>query len=110
VVVNSLGDVRDPRPAQPRIPAPGGGPVEATTIGVVATNAALGKAACLRVAEAGHDGLARALDPVHTAADGDAIVAAATGPVAAPVETVRALAAWALERAVLDAAAAADTT
>ena len=108
MVVNALGSRRDPD-APPRIPVADRNTVpvglEATTIGVVVTNADLAKAGCLRVAESGHDGLARALDPVHTAADGDAIVAAATGPVVAPVETVRALAAWAVEHAVLDALA-----
>lgn len=108
MVVNALGSRRDPA-SLPRIPVADHATVpvglEATTIGVVVTNAALSKAGCLRVAESGHDGLARALDPVHTAADGDAIVAASTGPVDAPVETVRALAAWAVEHAVLDALA-----
>jgi L-aminopeptidase/D-esterase-like protein len=52
------------------------------------------------VAQSGHDGLARAVDPVHATVDGDALVAAATGPVAAPVDQVRVLAARAVERAV----------
>jgi len=71
-----------------------------TTIGVVATNAALDKVGCRRVAEGGHDGLARALFPPHTGADGDALVAAATGAVEAPVDLVRAMAVLAVERAV----------
>src|SRR4051794_30476487 len=37
-----------------------------TTIAVVATDAALGSAACRRVAIAAHDGLARAIRPAHT--------------------------------------------
>ena len=76
---------------------------QATTIGIIVTNAAIDKVGCLRLAQSGHDGLARALDPVHTGGDGDALVAAATGEVDAPLETVRALAAWVVEQAVLDA-------
>jgi L-aminopeptidase/D-esterase-like protein len=71
-----------------------------TTVGVIATNAALSKTECLLVAQSGHDGLARALDPVHASVDGDAIVAAAVGGVDAPVDAVRVLAARVVERAV----------
>lgn len=75
-----------------------------TTIGVVATNARLTKAQCLLVAQSGHDGFARALDPVHTTLDGDALVAAATGAVEVTVphglETVRRMAAEAVEQAI----------
>ena len=71
-----------------------------TTIGVVATNARLDKLGCLHAAQAGHDGLARALDPVHLSVDGDAVVAVATGEVDAPVDTVRTLAARAVAAAV----------
>jgi L-aminopeptidase/D-esterase-like protein len=56
------------------------------------------------VAQSCHDGLARALEPVHTQFDGDAAVAAATGAVEAHVETVRLLAARAVEEAVRRAA------
>ncbi len=77
--------------------------LQATTIGIIVTNARVDKVGCLRLAQSGHDGLARALDPVHTGGDGDALVAAATGEVEAPLETVRALAAWVVEKAVLDA-------
>ena len=50
-----------------------------TTIGVVATNAALTKAEANKVAQMAHDGLARAIQPVHTPADGDTLFAVATG-------------------------------
>ncbi|WP_422032092.1 P1 family peptidase [Roseovarius sp.] len=50
-----------------------------TTIGIVATDAALTQAQCTRLATAAHDGLARALVPAHTPLDGDLIFAAATG-------------------------------
>ncbi|MAU52435.1 MAG: peptidase T4 [Roseovarius sp.] len=55
-----------------------------TTIGIVATDAALTQAQCTRLAVAAHDGLARALVPSHTLMDGDAIFAAATGARGAP--------------------------
>jgi L-aminopeptidase/D-esterase-like protein len=71
-----------------------------TTLGVIVTNARLTKSACWLVAGSGHDGMARALDPVHSTADGDTLVAAATGEVEAPIEAVRALAAAAVERAI----------
>jgi L-aminopeptidase/D-esterase-like protein len=71
-----------------------------TTIGVVATDAALDKAACHLVARAGHGGMSRALIPVHTTVDGDALVAAATGRVEAAVDLVAWLATLAVERAI----------
>jgi L-aminopeptidase/D-esterase-like protein len=50
-----------------------------TTIGVVATNAALSAGECHRVAIMAHDGLARALRPAHAPADGDVIFVMSTG-------------------------------
>jgi L-aminopeptidase/D-esterase-like protein len=50
-----------------------------TTVGVVATDARLTKAECRKVAEMAHDGLARAIRPIHTLFDGDTIFALATG-------------------------------
>jgi len=50
-----------------------------TTIGVVATDAALTKAQAQRLATCAHDGLARAVRPVHTQMDGDTLFALATG-------------------------------
>lgn len=52
-----------------------------TTIGVIATDAALSPAGCRRVATAAHDGLARAIRPVHTPLDGDTVFAVATGAI-----------------------------
>jgi D-aminopeptidase len=52
---------------------------EATTIAIVATDAALTQAECLRMATAAQDGMARALVPSHTPLDGDLVFAAATG-------------------------------
>jgi L-aminopeptidase/D-esterase-like protein len=51
----------------------------ATTIGLIATDAALTKAQCKRLAIMAHDGLARAVLPAHAPMDGDTIFAAATG-------------------------------
>ena len=64
-------------------------PVENTTIGVVATNAALTKVQALKVAQMAHDGYARAISPVHTPGDGDTIFAIATGTAAGEVEDGR---------------------
>lgn len=50
----------------------------ATTLGVLATDATLSKAQCQKLAGIGHDGLARAIDPVHTMFDGDTVFALAT--------------------------------
>jgi L-aminopeptidase/D-esterase-like protein len=50
-----------------------------TTLVVVITDARLSKLDCHLLAQSGHNGLARALDPVHTRFDGDAVVALATG-------------------------------
>ena len=65
-------------------------PGAATTLAVVATDAALTKAQCRRLAVAAQDGLARALVPAHTPLDGDLVFAAATGarPVTDPVGDV----------------------
>jgi L-aminopeptidase/D-esterase-like protein len=52
---------------------------ENTTLGVVATNAALNKTQATRVAQMAQDGFARAIAPVHTASDGDLIFTLATG-------------------------------
>ena len=52
---------------------------EATTIAIVATDAALTKAQAQRMATAAHDGMARALVPSHTPLDGDLVFSVATG-------------------------------
>lgn len=51
----------------------------ATTIGVVATNAAMTKVQAQKVAQMAHDGLARTIVPSHTMFDGDTIFVMATG-------------------------------
>jgi len=50
-----------------------------TTVGIVATDAALTAAQAYRLAVAGQGGVARAVLPAHLAGDGDTIFAAATG-------------------------------
>jgi len=81
----------------------------ATTIGVVATDATLTKAEANKVAQMAHDGLARTINPVHTAADGDTIFALATGKSgrAGNVTLIGALAAEAMAQAVLNGVRAA---
>ncbi|KQT61383.1 peptidase T4 [Methylobacterium sp. Leaf456] len=54
-------------------------PGASTTLAVVATDAALTKAQAKRLAIAAHDGLARAIHPVHTPLDGDVVFAVSTG-------------------------------
>ena len=53
-----------------------------TTLVVVATDAVLDVAECKRTASASHAGIARALNPSHTLADGDTVFCLATGAVA----------------------------
>ncbi len=88
---------------------PGIGLLENSTIGVVATNAQLTKVQASKVAQMAHDGLARAIWPVHTMGDGDTIFALATGRQAGPadVDRVGTLAADAVAEAVLRAVRAA---
>ncbi|WP_370208080.1 P1 family peptidase [Pararhodobacter marinus] len=52
---------------------------EATTIAIVATDAALTKPQATRLATSAHDGLARAIVPAHTPHDGDLVFAVSTG-------------------------------
>jgi L-aminopeptidase/D-esterase-like protein len=104
VVVNAVGEVVDERgqawyrsqagddAAPDRLVAPGqhllGNWLElgaSTTIGVVATSLPLDKAGATRLAQAAHDGVARAVRPAHTAFDGDTFFALSAGAGGAPV-------------------------
>jgi L-aminopeptidase/D-esterase-like protein len=115
-VVNAVGAVRsrsgrilagpagpagpvDPREAPPGGTRPPAGRTH-TTLAVVAVEASLSKAALARVALMAHDGLARAIDPVHTPWDGDAVFAVATGGDGADVGAAGTVAAWAVAEAV----------
>jgi L-aminopeptidase/D-esterase-like protein len=74
-----------------------------TTIGVVATNAALTKAQAAKIASMAHNGYARTMRPAHSMYDGDTIFALSTGTVAADQSVVGLLAARVMERAVIAA-------
>jgi L-aminopeptidase/D-esterase-like protein len=95
--VNAFGDVRDPDTGEtlagPRMDDGSFGDTvkllpeaaarmgwgQNTTLGVVATNVRLSKVQAAKVAQMAHDGLARAIEPVHTTVDGDVVFAASAG-------------------------------
>lgn len=98
VAVNAFGD-----PGATPADVLGGtteGMFQNTTIGAVVTNAAVDKVGCHLAAQSAHDGLARAVAPSHTAADGDAFVVAATGAVEGKVALVRTMTIAAVEGAI----------
>jgi L-aminopeptidase/D-esterase-like protein len=130
VAVNAIGDVFDPSTGKPVAgarttdgkslvnamaailrgePLPPSLAGAATTIGVVATDVILTKAQASKIAQMAHDGLARTINPVHTAFDGDTIFALATGKSSKPANLtlIGALAAEAVAQAVLRAVRAA---
>lgn len=74
-----------------------------TTIGLVATNAALTKAQATKVASMAHNGYARTMRPAHTMVDGDTIFTLSTGSISADISTVGLLCAFVMERAVVNA-------
>lgn len=82
-----------------------------TTLAVVATDAALTKAQAHRLAQVAHDGLARAINPVHTMSDGDTVFALGTGKSGQTLGMMRlaTLAAEVSARAVVRAVLAAHT-
>jgi L-aminopeptidase/D-esterase-like protein len=80
-----------------------------TTIGVVATNAALTKAMATRVAVMAHDGYARAIHPLHTLGDGDVSFCLGAGDLEADINRIGAIAAWAMAQAIVNAVQAAET-
>lgn len=85
----------------------------ATTLAVVATDATLDKAGCTGLARVSHDGLARALAPVHTAFDGDTVFALSTRERPAPTPfdlmTLQSAAADCVSRAIARAVLASGT-
>jgi len=126
VIVNALGNVVDPGSerilAGARLPeggfadfgAPweggvGDAPLANTTVAVVATNGFLDRVGAYRMAQVAHDGLARAIRPVHTQYDGDTVFSLATGQVGADLNLVAIMAADALAAAVVQAVLAART-
>ena len=80
-----------------------------TTIGVVATNAALNKAMATRVAMMAQDGYARTINPVHTLGDGDIVFTLATGHLKTDVNRAGSLAAYVVAEAVVNAVRAAES-
>lgn len=52
---------------------------ESTTLSVIGTDATLDRSQCRKLAELGHDALARSIVPVHTMYDGDVVFALSTG-------------------------------
>ncbi len=125
VAVNAVGDVWDgeqivagahdaqgwlatrPSSAWPDVAAPQ--PGTNTTIGIIATNAPIPRKALIRMVISAHDGLARAIRPAHTVADGDTLFALTTAQeeiaLAAPDMVRLAIATErAITRAILDAA------
>jgi L-aminopeptidase/D-esterase-like protein len=128
-VVNSVGDVIEPatgdivagmrtpdgraladsrafvRAGSPRTPMVG----ESTTLVVIATNMRLTKVQATKLAQMGHDGVARAIAPAHTPDDGDTVFALATGIRSQPVDllSLGTLAADVVAEAIVRAARAA---
>lgn len=80
-----------------------------TTIGCIATNAILTKPQANKVASMAHNGYGRTIRPAHTLFDGDTIFTMATGYAEADVNVVGAMAATAMERAVVNAVKSAST-
>ena len=80
-----------------------------TTIGVVATNAALTKAQATKLASMAQNGYARTMRPAHSMVDGDTIFALATGGIEADLSVVGLLAARVMERAVIAAVKSAES-
>jgi L-aminopeptidase/D-esterase-like protein len=101
-----MGSMKAILRGEPLPPSLGG---QATTIGVVATDAKLDKMQATKVAQMAHDGFARTINPVHTALDGDTIFALATGKSLRPanVTLIGALAAEVMAQAVARAVRAA---
>ena len=124
--VNAFGEVRDPRTgkvlAGPRLEDGTMGDTvellpeaaarlrwgENTTLGIVATNARLTKPQVNKVAQMAHDGLARAVYPVHTTVDGDVVFAASTGGVEVAPDVVGSWGARVIEEAIVRAVLAAE--
>ena len=124
MAVNAFGDVRDPGSGRliagardapdghalidtartmRDTGAAGGFAPEHTTIGVVATDAALTKAEAAKVADLGMLGFARALSPPHTAFDGDTLFTLSVGEIASDVTGLGLAAAEAVAIAIVRA-------
>ena len=137
VVVNAVGEVRDPSNGTTlagirgnqegeflsSVAAITGGPSSEvlpgtnTTIAAIVTNVSMTKTQLTKVAQMAHDGMARAINPVHTQFDGDTVFAASTKTFAiesdlSPADTVNQIgtaAAEALTKAIVLAVKHAET-
>lgn len=78
-----------------------------TTLGIIVTNAKFHKTQLTKIAGMTHNGYARAIRPVHTNADGDSIYALSVGELPGDVNVVGAMAARAMEKAIVRAVRAA---
>ncbi len=121
VAVNAAGDVVDPatgitvacgslagRPVHAAEALLEGAQAEGfagrnTTIGLVATDVRLTKAQANRLAQVAHDGLARAIRPVHTVADGDTLFAVSTGQKSCNPVVLQTCAVEVVSRAIVNA-------
>jgi L-aminopeptidase/D-esterase-like protein len=74
-----------------------------TTIGCLVSNARLSKAEACRAADLSHTGIARAVEPPHTNADGDALFLLCTGEVEASADLVAHLGTAAVSAAIRSA-------
>jgi L-aminopeptidase/D-esterase-like protein len=133
VVCNALGDVTDPQTGQviagarmdtgslellnihqAHLAGRSGQVLTAgqnTTIGVIATDAKLTPLQVTRLAQIGHDGLARTIRPVHTPYDGDTLFALSTGMTDQTLDTMlmQSLVTEVVAQAVLSAVRSADS-
>lgn len=80
-----------------------------TTLAIAATNADLSKTDLYRIAQRMHDGMARAIVPVHTSFDGDISFALSHGSVSADLDLVAELAAQVVAVAIRSAVRKAKT-
>ncbi len=79
-----------------------------STIGIVATNARLNREEARKIAQLGHDALARCIRPVHTVFDGDTIFALAHPRVESDLQIIGLLAETVLQQAIVRAVKSAD--
>jgi L-aminopeptidase/D-esterase-like protein len=128
-VVNAFGDVVDPRtgkviagarvsPDSPEFAGTARSMLERgvgqgfgathTTLVVVITNAELNKVQTTKIAQMAHDGMARAIDPVHTQLDGDLVFALSAGRKRADLNSLGTAAAEATAKAIVRAVEAAQ--
>jgi L-aminopeptidase/D-esterase-like protein len=131
VVVNSFGDVLDPREGKilagardPQNPArfvdsaamikkgislqKKDAGFQSTTLGVVATNVKLSKRQTIKVAQMAQSGFARTISPVHSTVDGDLIFALSAGDLQTDVNAVGLMAEEVVAISVTRAILAAD--